>query len=788
MEFSGIKGKPTAVAWFLACVALLSIPVMAQEAQKKESRLPRDVSITFDGARSSDAEGRTTITGAVTVDWNEYRFQADEVVFVDENYLEATGSVLIIWGPNRISGTRLEYWRDEDRAIIYDAFGQIEPEFLFTAATAEKIGKDIVYLKKAMVTTCTQPRPYWSFRMTSARLKLNGYARLWNMRLKVGKVPAFYMPFLLWPVKEGRSPGLLLPEIHTTNNRGRSIALPVFFPLGRSADLTVIGQDYSEGGPGGGVIFRAIPNRKGTIGFVADYIQDEIVGENRYSMTYKQTQEFLNGFRMVADVNSVSDFNYFNDFERDLRLTSSPSILARVEFSRSGRRASMNIREFRRKQLFADGSTLVQQTLPEIEIRGRSQQLGKLPIYLSYETSLASIQQSGIQQGSPIDADYFRADFFPVLSAPISPVRWLDVTPKVSYRWTWYSQSQLEGVDGSGSTTRTVLDQELNRGVGAAALEIVGPKIYRIYERPDSTYSKRYKNSIEPTVSYNYREGFERSDEIITYDEVDRFGSAGNSVSYGIRSRLFAQRPRSVQDVSTGPDYSILMPDRPAGMAQVAGDPGGVGSFDEPEEEPEDGEEQPLETIEIASLEVRQSRSFNKDLSFADLDGDGELEAMSNASSVQLIGRVNPKPKLSFDLRGSWHPLYMEIEDVALSGAVMNNVARVRFSLVHRAGLGVVSDGTTFVPNSDDTQVQLSTGLNLFGGKLRLGLSGTYDHDPAPGQSSFPERQWRVQYSTQCCTFYLESLDRGFTGLEQRDDFYFRVDLRGVGKILDQHF
>ena len=118
----------------------------------------------------------------------------------------------------------------------------------------------------------------------------------------------------------------------------------------------------------------------------------------------------------------------------------------------------------------------------------------------------------------------------------------------------------------------------------------------------------------------------------------------------------------------------------------------------------------------------------------------------------------------------------------------MNNIARVRFSLVHRAGLGVVSDGTSFVPRPDDTQVQLSTGLNLFGGKHRLGLSGTYDHDPAEGQSRIPERQWRVQYSTQCCTFYLESLDRGFTGLQTRDDFYFRIDLRGVGKILEQRF
>ena len=218
----------------------------------------------------------------------------------------------------------------------------------------------------------------------------------------------------------------------------------------------------------------------------------------------------------------------------------------------------------------------------------------------------------------------------------------------------------------------------------------------------------------------------------------------------------------------------------------MPGEAPGVDPFDLSDEEPQ-GEDQPVETVEIATLEIRQSRSFNTELSFADLNGDGLLEENSRYSPISLIGRVNPKPRLSFDLRSSWHPLYREIQDVSLSGSVLNETARLTFSLVHRAGLGVNS---TFdpTPKEDDTQLQLSTGLNLFGGKLRLGVSGTYDADPAPGQERFPAKQWRLQYSTQCCTYYLESLERGFTGDQTRDDFFFRIDLRGIGKVLDQRF
>jgi lipopolysaccharide assembly outer membrane protein LptD (OstA) len=754
---------------------------------EKEGGLPEGT-LEFGGAQSIEADGTIILEGPVTFRSKSHgmQFQADRMEFLNENYFKADGNVLVIWGTNRISGSRMEYWIEEDRGIIHDAFGQMEGDFYFTARTAEKVGEDTVYLKDAMVSTCTQPVPYWSFRMSSAKLKLDGYARLWNVRLKVGKVSVFYLPTLLWPVKEGRSAGLLIPEVHSTRNRGRAIALPMFIPLGRSADMTVIGRYFSEGGPGAGLIFNSIPNRNGSIQFVGDYIDDEVADANRYNLAYKQTQKFLNGFRMVADVNAVSDFNYFNDFERDLNLTSSPSILARVDFARTGKRVSMNVREFRREQLFSDGSSLIQQTLPEIELRGRSQQLGKLPLYLSYETSVVSIQQSGTQQGIPIDADYLRADFFPVISAPISPVAWLDITPKISYRWTWYSQSQFESVDLSGSASREILDTNLTRGVGAAGIVLTGPKFYRIYDRPNSNYSKRYKHSIEPNLSYAFQEGFDDREDIIVFDEVDRFGAAGNSVAYGIRSRLFAQRPRSTRGVSTGPDYSILMPNQPAGGAPLPGEAPGVDPFDLSDEEPS-GEEQPLETLEIASLEIRQARSFDTDLSFADLDGDGVLEENSRYSSLSLIGRVNPKPRLSFDLRSSWHPLYREIQDVSLSGSVMNKTARVTFSLVHRAGLGVTSS-TDPTPVSDDTQLQMSAGLNLFGGKLRLGLSGTYDADPALGQERFPAKQWRVQYSTQCCTYYLESLERGFTGDQTRDDFFFRIDLRGIGKVLDQRF
>ncbi len=766
-------------------------PPQQRDSTAKPGGWPPGVQIEFLHSSTSEETGDVLVEGAVTVTWKSGRFQCDRAVFHQKRYVEADGNVLLEWGGNRISGTHMEYDLETERGVILDAVGQVEGDYLFTAKRVEKIGDDLLHLDSARVTTCTQPTPYWSFRVSSAKVRINGYARMWNPRLKIAHVPVFYLPWLLWPVKEGRAPGLLLPELHTTQNRGRVVSLPLFVPLGRSADMTIVGSNYTKAGFGTGLEVRAIPNRNGVATFKGFYINDKVSGSKRYSAGYQQTQKFLNGFQMFADINVVSDFNYYSDYERELKLTSTPSTLARLELSRNGRWTSLNVRELRREQLLSDGSSLVQQTFPEIELRGRSRKLGDTPLFLSYEASLASIQQNGRQQGSFIDADYERLDLWPTLSMPLSRLPWLDVNPHVSYRTTYYTQSQTAPDPVTGE--RSILDRDIARSVYNAGIDITGPKFYRIFETPRSSFSKKYKNNIEPTISYNYAQAFDRLDDIILYDEIDRYGAAGNAVTYGLSSRLFAQRPQRAPQAYEGAGESILMP----GGETSAAPPG-------PELAPEDHAEdvgappgpEKVETVEIATVQIMQTRSFDRDLSRADLNGDGVEEATSRASDVQFLGRFNPSPKVSVDLRANYQVLYKAIRDVTLSGTASSDLGRLRLSLVFRNGLGVqpqttIVDGspvTAYVPRLDDTQVSFATGLNLFGGRLRLDLNGTYDANPGPGQSRFPEKQWRIQYSTQCCTIRLERLARGFSDIQNRSDYYLRVDLRGVGKILDQAF
>ena len=702
------------------------------------TQLPQELEVTSDNMRQGE-DGSLELSGSVTIVWRQSRLQADRMALTDQRYVVAEGNVLVVWGENRIFGERMTYDLEKERGIIENAIGYVQSEFLFWAKSVEKIGDRKVHLKSATVTSCTQPVPYWSFAVSSATITIDGYARMWNIRLRARKVPFFYLPYMLWPVKKDRAAGLLMPEFQSNEERGRAITQQLFIPLGRSADLTLLGRYYTESGFGGGGELRFIPNRRGAASLAGFYIEDQVgsgptvpPGTGRYSVTYNQTQEFLNGFRMVADINLVSDFNYFSDYERDLTRASSPTILARLELTKNGRWASTNVRLQRREQLLSGGETLVQQTMPEIEMRGRSLRLGKSPFYLAYESSIALIQQNGEQSGQPIDADYIRGDLFPQISIPLSPAPWIDITPNLLYRVTHYTQRETD-VDIAGETLRLVVDEPITRSLWGANVEIVGPKFTRVFSGGDDSSRRQYKHSIEPRIVYGFQEEYDEFDDVIAYDEVDVYSGAGSSMTYALAQRLFAKKAQSLPTPSPVVVETIVLPDGTTSEAPLT-----LINDDLPRATiGEESVDAPHRAIEVASLEIRQGRSFDRDdISIADLDRDGVVDTTSPYSSIQATGRYNPNPHTTLDLRTDYHILYDQFSGATLSGGLRNQRAGARFSLVYRNGLGVqeISDNV-FRDIEDDTQMRLTGGLNLLNGKLRLDIDGSVVFNRGAGRT-----------------------------------------------------
>ena len=278
---------------------------------------------------------------------------------------------------------------------------------------------------------------------------------------------------------------------------------------------------------------------------------------------------------------------------------------------------------------------------------------------------------------------------------------------------------------------------------------------------------------MEPRIVYGYNKADDSASDILVYDEIDRLANSSNILQYGIRSRLFAQRPRAATPSPRGEGESIVLPPTApgAGVELPARSATGAASSDDASA--------PSEPVEIASLEILQRKSYLGDLSSADLDGDGLIDTRSSVSDVQATGRFNPTQWASMDVRATYSHLYNRFSGISVSGNLnWQQAGRLNFSVVRRPGL---AGGAV-----DSTQLRLGGAAALWGGRVRLALDGTFVPTAKGQEPKIPDQRWVVEFYTQCCGILGEFLKRDFVGNERRE-FRVTVDLRGIGKLFDFH-
>jgi LPS-assembly protein len=683
------------------------------------------------------AEGVYKLEGYADVRYGGMRLQADHATYDSKRRLaDAEGNVILEQGAGTLGAARLEMNLETGAATLWDVTGYLPPYYQFHAERMERVDVGKFWIYGAVFTTCTQPVPYWSFRVKRAFIEMDHYAHLHGASFRSGKAPIVYFPYLLWPVKRDRASGFLLPEIGNSNSRGFFVGMAYFWAIRRNLDATFYADYYSTAGPAGGLEFRYKADERGYGQFTGYYLDSDVdpAESRRYRMNFRTTQPIGESWNLIADLNEVSDGSYYADFERDLGLSVSPYQISFMDLQRSWSTTTLNLRAERREQFFSSTQSLVQQRVPEVEVRGRSRRLGESPIYASFQGSASRLQR----QEQILDADYERADAEVTITAPLSATSWLDINPSLSLRETYYTQ-RADPTDPRG-----VADEGLNRFTGTATIEFVGPRFDRIYEPAAGSHGSRFKNTIEPRVAYSYLPEFRDRTEVLVYDEIDFIPSDLNLVTYGVASRLLRRRP-------TPPDPKAA--------------PGAAPTYEA--------------ATEIASVEIRQSAAFNQDLSRSTVLDPVTLEPVeaSSFSPVTFAARYNPTPFVSADVRLDYDILYDSVRSLSVSGtASSDRLGRVALSYYRvRDPGGVQPDAGT---------VRLGGGSALFGRRFTFDLDFAYDLPTQLLQS----QRYRVGYETQCCGFLAEYLNRDYAGLvEPAREFRFTVSLKGVGNFLDLH-
>ncbi len=685
-------------------------------------------------------------SGEVTIEYQDVKITADRARY-DFPTKTATldGHVVIDQGPTRLSGTRGVFRVEDKTGRLENATADLAPTYHIVAEAIEKVGEATYRIEKGIFTSCDLPRPEWSFYLSEARVTLDDYARMKNVSFRAGPVPVLYTPYLVWPTKQDRASGFLVPGAGYNSHRGGYLGLSYYWVTGRATDSTTQLDMYSRGAIGVGEEFRwtptpesagifqgyairdpeatvCIPLTEGPTGTEPCTTTDGRVGvfgqreKTRWKARLDHVSDDLPfGFRGVLSVHEYSDEQFLRDFERAFALSSSRQTLSLGFLTKNFGDDSVNLRVERGETFF--GTKVVQERIPSLEYSRRTSRIGRSPFFLALESSFSYLY---VNRGPNLArGEYGRADVHPTLSIPWKTVPWLSLTARGGGRWTGYTDSTDEARTG-------FTGDSLSRTYSEAGVSLVGPSFSRIYDGTLGRFGK-FKHVIEPRVDYEYVSDVSDPLRIPVFDEVDT-ALGRNQVRYAIVNRLLARPAESKAGGAT----------------------------------------------EIASLEIAQTHAFQLPQLTSGTSTSFETFA-AKTGPIEGALRITPGSLFSLDGRVAWDTHVERVTAVSLATSVnwKANYVNATWFGSQPAPVG----GATSSPRTD--QIRIAAGIDL-GKSFRIDTQLNYDAQ----QSLLLEDRSLVTFNGSCYTLFLEVRQLRLPPSTRRD-YRLVVNLKDVGQLLD---
>jgi LPS-assembly protein len=537
----------------LVCVLVTSIEAAAQ--------IPGFGTIAQTCERVDD---RWKCVGSVELAQGSMKFYADEVeYFTNTDRLLAAGNVLLTETDHLIAADRADFNAKTRLGTFYNArgfatlgakadvsaYGTVDPDVQFFGETIEKTSPDSYLITRGGFTTCAQANPRWQMTSSSTKLRLDHYALLRNMMLKVKGVPALYLPAMYYPLsKDNRSTGFLMPSYGSSTYKGQIISNAFFWAINRSQDATILHDWFSKTGQAVAGEYRYV-SLGGSGNLRTDFINEhetvfvDLEGE-------ENTQPGVQSFRLNGSLNQTlapswyaqAQANYSSDLTVDQRYSADIAQATRrnrvLGGSVSGSFKGMRITgRYDRNEWFSGlTSSSVRGNAPRINFSRPERMIGRLPVYASISSDYIHLVQRNYGEGhvqtSKDDID--RIEVVPVLRFPYTKLPFLALNTSLTWRNTFWSDS-LSVLPGEREGPR--IGSALTRRFFEMTASANGPTLVRIWDRPNT----RFKNSIEPFVQVMYRTPIDNYNQIIKFEGSDHIVGNATSSDYGVNTRLYSK-------------------------------------------------------------------------------------------------------------------------------------------------------------------------------------------------------------------------------------------------------
>jgi len=481
------------------------------------------VHITSDRQEGERGDKVIRYVGNVVATYQDVRVEAPWIeINDDEKRLTAGERVRFIRGRENLEGSSLTINLATKTGAIKDAKGMLDPSHFVTAGEIRRLEDGSYELSNATITECENEQPDWIWHAARTRYYPGKGFNAHHALFRFEGVPVFYMPYFAAPTDEReRSSGFLIPSTSTSTTKGRSISIPFYYAINRSADATFVGEYFSKRGPAGAVEFRAIPNPATSI-YVKSFFAIDRLDQGGHNTNILATTGFGRGYRGVADMNLVSDLEFRQVYEEGFNLITSPIEHSTAFLTNNQPRSSTNIL-YERSAVFLSDATVVLRKFPTLEWSMPTSRVApKIPVYFTLNSSFTGLSRRDDRiQAANAPLFMQRVDVYPSLEVPVLRMDAFEWSHRFGVRETFYTHSLRPNVE----------QNSLNRFAADYETVFTGPRIERSFGT--------WLHVVEPSVEYRYVAGAQRFDETIVVDDVDLISNT-NELEYSITNRFMS--------------------------------------------------------------------------------------------------------------------------------------------------------------------------------------------------------------------------------------------------------
>jgi LPS-assembly protein len=408
----------------------------------------------------------------------------------------------------------------------------------FEAAEADRLNENTYRIRKAWLTVCDPDHPTWKMYAPVATIELEKQVHLENGNFRIFSVPVLYLPYSTFPAEKRRDSGFLIPEAGVSSSRGLILGEAVYWAPTDWLDATLGGTYYSRRGWGERGQVRMKPwenasleaNYYGVMDRGLEQPTGPPIPQGGHEARLLFTALLPDNWRAVADLDQLTSLTFRLAWSETYTQAVNSEVRNTAFLTNNFRGFSVNFASLSYENFFTatPQSSITLRAAPEARVDSVDQDFFQklpIPIYFSFEAFEDAVHRA--ETVTPFATPGFvdRTEFAPTVTVPLRLGPWLSLTPRFTFRSTYYG-GQMEN--------EHFLGQGFFRNTGEFSFDIRPPALERVWNEGDT----KWEHAIEPDIVYSYVNGVNNFSRVILFDEDDTLTDT-NEVEYGVTQRLY---------------------------------------------------------------------------------------------------------------------------------------------------------------------------------------------------------------------------------------------------------